>query len=138
MVLFEILKKQLHFDVVNKLINIIFLQGKLDNITGLNVISRNADTLKSMLEVFHQLLSDSNVLDPHLSFELINYLWNNEWHSNLRLYPFLEYYFSFNNVWMDRYYTIRWEWKVWKYNLTLQVKKPTMKDSSLWNFTIIF
>lgn len=109
---------------------------QLDNITGLNVISRNADTLKSMWG-FSSVLNDPNVLDPHLSFELINYLWNNQ-SSKPQLYPFLEYYFSFNNVWMDRYYTIKWEWKVWKYNITLQVKKPTMKDSSLWNFTIIF
>jgi hypothetical protein len=109
---------------------------QLDNITGLNVISRNADTLKSMWG-FSSVLNDPNVLDPHLSFELINYLWNNQ-SSKPQLYPFLEYYFSFNNVWMDRYYTIKWEWKVWKYNITLQVKKPTMKDASLWNFTIIF
>ena len=111
---------------------------QLNDINWLNIISKSADSLKSIAWGFSWLLSDSKVLDPHLSFELINYLWNNHW-SHPWLYPFLEYYFSFNGaVWIDRYYTIKWEWKVWKYNLTLQVKKPTMKESSLWNFTIIF
>jgi len=109
-----------------------------NSISWLNIISRGADELKSIAWGFWWLLSNSNVKNPHLTFELINYLWNNN-SSRPWLYPFLEYYFSFNGaVWMDRYYTIKWEWKVWKYNLTLQVKKPTMKDSSLWNFTIIF
>jgi len=113
-------------------------QRKVNGISWLNIISKSANELKSIAWGFSWLLSDSKVVDPHLSFELINYLWNNEWHSPW-LYPFLEYYFSFNGaVWMDRYYTISWEWKVWKYNITLQVKKPTMKDASLWNFTIIF
>ena len=108
-----------------------------DNMTWLNVISSQASALKA-LWWFTSVISSTNVSRPYLSFELINLLRTNAT-SKHSLYPFLEYRFSFNGLrWTDQYYTIKWEWKVWKYNIKLQVKKPTMDDNALWNFTIIF
>jgi len=106
-----------------------------DNISWLNIISTKANDLKGLS--FSDIIWNWNTTNPYLSLELINYLWNNQT-GHPGLYPFLEYYFDLGSTWTDRYYTIKWEWKVWKYNIKLQVKKPTMKDSSLWNFTIIF
>jgi len=54
-------------------------QRKVNGISWLNIISKSANELKSIAWGFSWLLSDSKVVDPHLSFELINYLWNNEW-----------------------------------------------------------
>lgn len=112
-------------------------------IDNLNILSRASEDLKKVWNgSFNAILKDPNFKSPFISFELVNYLWS-EWSWNStwahHLYPFLEYQFKTNGWYFsDRYYTIKWEWKVWKYDVRLQVKKPTIKDSSLWNFTIIF
>ena len=112
-------------------------------IDNLNIMSRASEDLKNIGNgTFKSILKDSNFKSPYISFELVNNLWS-EWSWNStwahHLYPFLEYQFKANWWYFsDRYYTIKWEWKVWKYDVRLQVKKPTIKDSSLWNFTIIF
>ena len=110
-------------------------------IYDLNVISRVSEDLKKTNNGdFIDILKV--IKNPYLSLELVNNLWSEgSWFSTWshHLYPFLEY--RFKSIWWyfsDRYFTIKWEWKVWKYDVRLQVKKPTLKDSSLWNFTIIF
>ena len=117
--------------------------GSRDNrgVFDLNVMSRVSDKLKNnnnwyFLDIIKKLKN------PYISFELVNNLWS-EWSWSTtwahHLYPFLEY--KFRSLWWyfsDRYFTIKWEWKVWKYDVRLQVMKPTIKDSSFWNFTIIF
>lgn len=110
-------------------------------IYDLNVISRVSDDLKKTNNWdFIDILRV--IKNPYISLELVNNLWSEgSWFSSWahHLYPFLEY--RFKSIWWyfsDRYFTIKWEWKVWKYDVRLQVKKPTLKDSSLWNFTIIF
>ena len=107
----------------------------------LNVLSNRSDVLKNLNNGnFVDIIK--TLEDPYLSIELINYLWSAWSWSTSRshhLYPFLEYRFtSEGGEFSDIYYTIKWEWRVWKYDVRLQVKKPTLKDSSLWNFTIIF
>ena len=110
-------------------------------IQELNVLSRKSEALRDTNG--GSFLSIIKVMkDPYISFELINNLWSEwSWATTWahHLYPFLEYRFaSLGWYFSDRYFTIKWEWKVWKYDVRLQVKKPTIKDSSLWNFTIIF
>ncbi len=131
--------------------NVIFGDNKNpvwnEYIDNLNIMSRASEDLKKLqnskgIGTFNAILQDSNFKSPYISFELVNYLWSEwSWTSTWahHLYPFLEYQFKVGNWYFsDRYYTIKWEWKVWKYDVRLQVKKPTIKDSSLWNFTIIF
>lgn len=110
-------------------------------IFDLNVMSRVSEQLKNT--------GGGNFIDiikaiekPYISFELVNNLWSEgSWSTSWshHLYPILEYQFK-SDWWYfsDRYFTIKGEWKVWKFDVRLQVKKPTLKDSSLWNFTIIF
>ena len=112
-------------------------------IDNLNIMSRASEDLKKIgYGTFNDILTSPNFKSPYISFELVNNLWSEwSWSSTWahHLYPFLEYQFRTDKWYFsDRYYTIKWEWKVWKYDVRLQVKKPTIKDSSLWNFTIIF
>jgi hypothetical protein len=57
---------------------------------------------------------------------------------NKQIYPYLEYQFSFSQTISDRYYTIRAQGKFGDYKVELLVKKPTIKESILGTFTIIF
>lgn len=55
------------------------------------------------------------------------------------IYPFLEYQVSTNGAKIaDRFFTILWEWRVGNYAIRLQLKKPTLDQPALGNFTIIF
>ena len=110
-------------------------------LSQLNIISRKSSELKSINNWdFVDIIKA--IKNPQISLELINYLWSQwSWNSMQahHLYPFLEY--RVESLWWefsDLFYTIKWEWRVWKYDVRLQIKKPTLKDSSLWNFTIIF
>ena len=137
-------------DTVNSNKDVLFAKNKHPlkpswSIGDLNILSRKSDVLKTLWTTANKgnfIDVISNLNEPLLSLELINFLWSAwSWASSRshHLYPFLEY--KFTSEWgdfSDIYYTIRWEWKVWKYDVRMQVKKPTLKDSSLWNFTIIF
>ncbi|MDR2541532.1 MAG: hypothetical protein LBD11_07440 [Candidatus Peribacteria bacterium] len=50
----------------------------------------------------------------------------------------MEYQFKFSKPISDRYYTIRAQGKYGDYKVELLVKKPTIKESILGTFTIIF
>lgn len=55
------------------------------------------------------------------------------------IYPFLEYQVSSNGAKIaDRFFTILWEGRVGNYAIRLQLKKPTLDQPALGNFTIIF
>ena len=56
------------------------------------------------------------------------------------IYPFLEYQIQSSNgeKIADRFFTIQGEGRVGNYAIRLQVKKPTLDQPALWNFTIIF
>lgn len=55
------------------------------------------------------------------------------------IYPYLEYYMDFWNATVsDKYYTITTRWKVADFQVDITIQKPTVKESILWNFTVIF
>lgn len=106
----------------------------------LNIMSSKSKELKDNGWTFNSVVKSLN--SPYVTFELVNNLWSVwSWYSTMahHLYPFLEYRIDVLS-WeiSDIFYTIKWEWKVWKYDVRLQVKKPTIRNSSLWNFTILF
>lgn len=108
---------------------------KKDDSSSLNIISNREGDLKNKGD-FSTILTDEKTTNSNLSFSLVNYLRSQA----KNLYPFLEYEFhtTDGSRISDRFYTIQWEGKVWKYNVKLQVKKPTLEQPTLWNFTIIF
>ena len=54
------------------------------------------------------------------------------------IYPYLEYYLSFTDQVADKYFKINAEWKYKDYQVNIIMHKPTVKESVLWNFTVIF
>ena len=54
------------------------------------------------------------------------------------IYPYLEYYLSFTNDVADKYFRIDGEWRYKDYQVDIIMYKPTVKESVLWNFTVIF
>lgn len=55
------------------------------------------------------------------------------------IYPYLEYYMDFWSATVsDKYYTITTRWKVADFQVDITIQKPTVKESILWNFTVIF
>ncbi|MDR0650799.1 MAG: hypothetical protein LBG59_05365 [Candidatus Peribacteria bacterium] len=54
------------------------------------------------------------------------------------IYPYLEYQFSFSNDIADRFYKIDAMGKYGAYEVKLLVQKPTIKESILGSFTVIF
>ncbi len=57
---------------------------------------------------------------------------------NQQIYPFLEYKAQFDQNIADRFYHIYGTAKVWNYKVTLLVNKPSLKQSTVGDFTIIF
>ena len=63
-----------------------------------------------------------------------------------KIYPFLEYYVEFYDDTLetvptevsDKYFTIEAEWNYGDYKIDRTIRKPTSKESVLWNFTSIF
>jgi hypothetical protein len=107
---------------------------------SLTVISMDEDRLKG--ETFFGLLFDDKTKDVIFRIALLNLLRSE--HKNI--YPYLEYRFSFftdvnrtNPAWIsDRFYTITATGKYGNYEVKLLLKKPTIKESILGAFTIIF
>lgn len=54
------------------------------------------------------------------------------------LYPYLEYYLAFDDYIADKYFRIDGEWRYKDYQVNIIMYKPTVKESVLWNFTVIF
>ena len=108
---------------------------KNDNSASLNIISNKEGELKDKGN-FTSILIDPKTTNSNLSFSLVNYLWS----QGKNLYPFLEYEFhtTDGSKISDRFYTLQGEGKVWSYRVKLQVKKPTLEQPALGNFTIIF
>lgn len=101
----------------------------------LNIISNNEYQLRQ-LGNFSSLLTSSKVRNSYLSFSLVNHLRS----QGKNLYPFLEYAFETvdGSKIADRFYTLQGQGKVGQYHVKLQVKKPTLEQPALGNFTIIF
>lgn len=103
----------------------------------LNIISSEESDLKNM--------GYSDILNwttgTNLTLDLVNLLlWpkssaKDKW----AIYPFLEYQIQSNGEKIaDRFFTIQWEGRVGKYSIKMQLKKPTLEQPALGNFTIIF
>jgi len=54
------------------------------------------------------------------------------------IYPFLEYQFDFWTGISDRYFRIDAEWKYDDFQVNTIIYRPTIKESILWDFTVIF
>ena len=103
----------------------------------LNIISSEESDLKNM--GYSEILNQTT--GTNLTLDLVNLLlWpkssaKDKW----AIYPFLEYQIQSNgeNI-ADRFFTIQWEGRVGKYAIKMQLKKPTLEQPALGNFTIIF
>ena len=102
-----------------------------DNKAQFTVISPQEGALSSTW--LSQIIKISSPKQIRLS--LLNLLKS----ENDLIYPFLEYYLDFGDFSIpDKYYTINAEWKYWDFQVNLIVKKPSIQESILWNFTVVF
>ena len=102
-----------------------------------NIISQNEADLrnKSYSEILHWTTG------TNLTLDLVNLLLSPKAKAKDKwaIYPFLEYQIKSNGGKIaDRFFTIQGEGRVGDYAIRLQVKKPTLDQPALWNFTIIF
>ena len=103
----------------------------------LNIISSEESDLKD--KGYSDILNWTT--GTNLTLDLVNLLlWpkssaKDKW----AIYPFLEYQIQSNggNI-ADRFFTVQWEGRVGKYSIKMQLKKPTLEQPALGNFTIIF
>lgn len=113
------------------------------NPDSLTIVWKYEDVLAG--KEFDDIFMNSSISWLQLRLSLLNLLKTHQSlnHTGL-VYPFLEYYFEFkdsNNNWAkipDKYYTINSEWQFWDYQVKLVIQKPTIKESILWSFTVIF
>ena len=103
----------------------------------LNIISSEESDLKN--KGYSEILNQTT--GTNLTLDLVNLLlWpkssaKDKW----AIYPFLEYQIQSNGGKIaDRFFTIQWEGRVGKYSIKMQLKKPTLEQPALGNFTIIF
>lgn len=101
-----------------------------------NIVSNKEEDLQAAGGTFKKILTNPNVKNPYLTFSLVNHLRS----QGNNLYPFLEYAFETvdGSKIADRFYTLQGQGKVGQYHVKLQVKKPTLEQPALGNFTIIF
>lgn len=103
----------------------------------LNIISSEESDLKD--KGYSDILNWTT--ETNLTLDLVNLLlWpkssaKDKW----AIYPFLEYQIQSNGEKIaDRFFTIQWEGRVGNYAIKMQLKKPTLEQPALGNFTIIF
>lgn len=96
--------------------------------SGFVVVSSNTGLT---YEPFKNIFNMWNNIQLKLS--LLNVLQGQYW-----VYPFLEYYLNFDKETPDKFYTIKAEWRFGDFQINLLVKKPTIKQSVLWSFTVVF
>lgn len=96
------------------------------------IIIPTESNIKNFNEIFSN--DDDEFSLVQLRFSLLNQLRNRTWD----IYPFLEYYTSFDGDVPDKYFTINSEWGYGDYVVNLTIIKPTIKESILKSFTTIF
>lgn len=113
------------------------------------------DTIWSSLKttsphLFSVIWEKSNVVSAisnnNLSYLLQNYDWiifrlsllNLLYSTTWQLYPYLEYQLTFPAEVSDIFYNITTKWKYGNYEVQLFTKKPTLSESILRSFTVIF
>ena len=105
-----------------------------DSNSTFTIISPNEQQIAS-LNSFQNVFNNSNTSNLSLRLALLNLLKS----KNNLIYPYLEYYLDFWEVEVsDKYFHINAEWKFWDYQVNLLVDKPTVKESILWSFTVVF
>jgi hypothetical protein len=97
--------------------------------TGLTVISEKEGDLIG--KTFSELL---NMTGVQFRLSLLNLLTS----TNKQIYPYLEYQLSFSDEIADRFYKIDARGNYGAYEVKLFVQKPTIKESILGSFTVIF
>lgn len=84
---------------------------------------------------FKGIFSSNYTTNLNLRLALLNLLKS----KNNMIYPYLEYYLDFWEIEVsDKYFHINAEWKFWDYQVNLLINKPTVKESILWSFTVVF
>ena len=102
-----------------------------------NIISQNEADLRN--QPYSDILNWTT--GTNLTLDLVNLLLSPKVQAKDKwaIYPFLEYQIQSNDGKIaDRFFTIQGEGRVGNYAIKLQVKKPTLDQPALWNFTIIF
>lgn len=103
----------------------------------INIISSEESDLKNM--GYSDILYRTT--GTNLTLDLVNLLlWpKGSMKGKGAIYPFLEYQVSVDGGKIaDRFFTIQWEGRVGRYSIKMQLKKPTLEQPALGNFTIIF
>ena len=107
----------------------------------ITIISQGENEIKALPNKFRDLLRTAGKSnDNQLRFSLLNLVRD----SNLKIYPFLEYYIEFRDnsnhpvLISDKYYTINGKWSFSDFEVNIPRQKPTIKETVLWNFTSIF
>jgi hypothetical protein len=104
---------------------------KSSSLTGWNIISSKEEEMKT--SSFSTIMN--NTPGTIFRISLLNLLMS----TNQQIYPYLEYQFSFPDDYIaDRFYRIDATGKYGKYEVRLLVQKPTIKESVLGSFTVIF
>lgn len=108
--------------------------------------NKNSDLVvisSSDIESAYKDQNFSNILNPNgssdfsrlnLKLSLLNLLKT----ESKMIYPYLEYYLQFTSDVADKYFKIDAEWRYKDYQVNIIMHKPTVKESVLWNFTVIF
>jgi hypothetical protein len=96
------------------------------------VIASNPSLIESF--PFSSFIADGDIDDLQLQFWLVNLLRA----QNGRIYPFLEYKFEFWEEIADRFYHILWNGRIGDYDVKILINKPTVKESVVGDFTVIF
>jgi len=91
--------------------------------------------LKEHNKHFENIFVKDKYTNKQLRFSLLNLL---QAQLSWMIYPFLEYYVDFWTDVSDKYFTINAEWNYDDYKINTIIRKPTIKESILWNFTTIF
>ncbi len=102
-----------------------------NTLTKQNVIS--SDTTHIENKAFYEIL-DGSFSGLKLGIGIVNLLRTQQ----EKIYPFLEYQFSFPQPVADPFFTLQWIGLVWDYNVKIFIKKSTNEQSSIGDFTIIF
>lgn len=97
------------------------------------VISPLESKIKSWTQYYKTIFDNWSNLQLKLS--LLNLLQSTQ---NSIIYPFLEYKLDFWTDISDKYFTINAEWKFDDYQVNTIIYRPTIKESVLWDFTVIF
>ena len=83
---------------------------------------------------FEDITEESNYTRLNFRLSLLNLLKS----KGKQVYPYLEYYLYFNRPVSDKYFRIDGEGRYKDYQVNIIMYKPTVKESVLWSFTVIF